>query len=202
MSKIMNKILKANLLFSIICSISWTSCTEKNVPDKPIVDNQIYKACCGVEPVEFTNDSGAYLFIPNAFTPNGDGINDFFFPVVNYAEYGYYSIIIFSGDWANDPSSIILYKKDFVTGNNWISSGWNGRDLNGDLYSGLFTYVIGCFHNEQEAKHIGHEGKACAIACETGKEFKDKQGCFFSIQVTNDNKLDKNIPNWEDNCFE
>ncbi|MFN8348463.1 MAG: hypothetical protein U0X91_25900 [Spirosomataceae bacterium] len=41
-----------------------------------------YEACCGVQPVEFKHSNGS-IYMPNVFTPNGDGINDYFYPFIS-----------------------------------------------------------------------------------------------------------------------
>jgi gliding motility-associated-like protein len=78
---------------------------------------------------------GVYLFyIPNAFTPNGDGINDFFFPMGLNVDLGNFEMYIFDR-WGKR----MYYTKD-------ISKPWNGT-LNNEgnieqIVMGVYTYKI------------------------------------------------------------
>jgi len=70
------------------------------------------------------------IFVPNAFTPNGDGINEIFIPEITGART--YEFIIFSR-WGNTV---------FQTNN--TNEGWNGAQNNSGeiLPLGIYTYVI------------------------------------------------------------
>ena len=79
--------------------------------------------------VKSCNDNpGGSFNIPNAFTPNGDGINDFF---VIRGLVGNTKVAIF------DHFGKLLYESKNYT-NDWV-----GKDLNGNvLESGIYWYVI------------------------------------------------------------
>ncbi len=69
------------------------------------------------------------LFIPNVFSPNGDGVNDEFF--VNYSGSQPYTVQIF------DRWGVRMYQS-----NNKVI-GWNGMDVNqNDANDGVYFYVI------------------------------------------------------------
>jgi len=70
----------------------------------------------------------AEVFIPNAFTPNGDGLNDYFGPLGKVPDD--YSMMIFNryGDVVFKSSS--------------MSSRWNGLYRGAVQQSGVFVYVI------------------------------------------------------------
>jgi len=70
------------------------------------------------------------LYVPNAFTPDGDGINDFFFPEGVNVDPDYFDMTIFDR-WGN----IIFHT------NTWVSThgdSWNGTKNN----SGTFKEVV------------------------------------------------------------
>lgn len=69
------------------------------------------------------------VFIPNAFTPNGDGNNDFFVPAYN-CSLMYYRLSIFNR-WG---------EKVFESLN--PNSGWNGRFKNSDSPAAVYVYVL------------------------------------------------------------
>jgi len=77
----------------------------------------------------FTKDCNK-LYLPNAFTPNGDGLNDDFGPVGEF-NLESYEINIFDR-WGK----LVFNSTD-------VLKHWNGKDLDGDvLPSGVFAYVV------------------------------------------------------------
>jgi gliding motility-associated-like protein len=89
---------------------------------------------------------GVYLFyIPNTFTPNGDGINDFFFPTGLNVDLSNFEMFIFDR-WGKR----MFYTKD-------ISKPWNGT-LNNEgkidqIVMGIYVYKILTKDNVDGAKH-------------------------------------------------
>lgn len=69
------------------------------------------------------------LFIPNAFTPNGDGINDLFFVQANF-EPSQFEIVI-----CNRKGEVVFVSKD-------IALGWDGIRYGSTLPSDIYTYHI------------------------------------------------------------
>lgn len=70
------------------------------------------------------------LFVPKAFTPDGDGLNDEFGPVGEF-NLEYYEMYIYDR-WG---------KLVFSTTN--PNENWNGKDANGNEFpTGVFTYII------------------------------------------------------------
>jgi len=69
------------------------------------------------------------LFIPNAFTPNGDGLNDLFV-AQSEEEYAYFEMSIYSRD-----GQILFLSKD-------IKHGWDGRYKGAPQPHGSYIYII------------------------------------------------------------
>jgi len=74
-------------------------------------------------------DELASLFVPNVFTPNGDGVNDTF----SFIEKGISTITVqILNRWGNEVYSW-----------NKTNSGWDGRSKDGtDLPDGVYLYII------------------------------------------------------------
>lgn len=73
------------------------------------------------------------LFVSNAFSPNGDGLNDYFFPIFQVDfEIITYELVIYDR-WGN----IVFRTKD-------INQGWDGKNINTNdaPQVGLYTWVI------------------------------------------------------------
>lgn len=91
----------------------------------------------------FPDDKTFDFFIPNAFTPNGDGDNDIFKPVVNehlsnyvFCIYSRWGELIFK---TTDPSE-----------------GWDGN-TSGDIGAGVGVYVWEIRYNQWDADGVLHE---------------------------------------------
>lgn len=72
------------------------------------------------------------LYVPNAFSPNGDGINDLFYPVVQGVDELIYEMQIF-----NRRGKMVFQTFD-------INGKWDGGDLSNDFYdeNQIYTWVI------------------------------------------------------------
>ncbi len=179
--------------------ISFFSCTPEEAHKKPIEPKEVYKDCCGTKPVEWTKDNGIYLFIPNAFTPNGDGVNDIFYPIVEDDDFEYFTMVVYAGNW--DTSGVQLFLSDWIKKKDADKMGWNGTYNDGRPYKGLFTYLIKYYNTKGPEYHFGIEGQACAIDCVDAEEFAEKQGCFYPVQAVK-GRLDKSKGHGEKACFE
>lgn len=92
------------------------------------------KGCASVAEAVIERDCG--IFVPNAFSPNGDGANDYFNFFGDPAKVD--KVLTFSifNRWGN-----LLYSNPDVKWNSQ-DGGWDGR-LNGrDLETGLYVYLI------------------------------------------------------------
>jgi gliding motility-associated-like protein len=87
------------------------------------------------------------LYVPNAFTPNDDGLNDFFLPVGNDVDPDNYELMIFDR-WGN----LIFQTKTW-------GEGWNGTVKNGSKVAQIDAYVWKINlkdHAGQRHQLIGH----------------------------------------------
>jgi gliding motility-associated-like protein len=134
---------------------TWTpasglNCADCAEPVATITRKQVYTAIA-------TNDGGCIakdevavepyctadnVFIPNTFSPNGDGQNDVFFPRGT----GFTSIksmLIF-----NRWGEVVFERKDFAL--NDASAGWNGSYKGKPLTPDVYVYVVEvvCANNE------------------------------------------------------
>ena len=75
---------------------------------------------------------GLRYYIPNSFTPNGDGINDVFKPVFANVDESTYHLLIF-----NRLGAVVFETRD-------IREGWRGETDGNEYFSGtaVFTYRI------------------------------------------------------------
>lgn len=70
------------------------------------------------------------IFLPNSFTPNGDGLNDIFKPVLNLATIKSYQLVVLNR-WG-----------EVIFESNNPSWGWNGQDKNGSVLSGVYLCLV------------------------------------------------------------
>lgn len=184
----MNKI-KRLFLFVLTFSLFF-QCKDD---DGKIQATDPYVGCCGTTPVLFTVGN-AKLYVPNAFTPNGDGINDTFFPTFNDKVS---KIELFQ---ISTPELGVIYLTLEVDKQNPIINGWNGIDADGNKYSGPFSYAMTVTDDTGYLQSFS--GSACSITCDSfATVFKTKTGCFYPAQSDGDGGLDANLPILEEDCF-
>ena len=76
-----------------------------------------------------TIDCSCMMAVPNVFTPNGDGLNDYFFPVINCI-FDEYHLVIFNR-WGR-----LLYET------NNQNDKWDGRYLGNEVPEAVYFYLI------------------------------------------------------------
>lgn len=81
-----------------------------------------------------------YIYVPNAFSPDGDGINDILYVRTPFAEQLYFAIF-------NRWGEVIFETTD-------IEVGWDGTYKGKKLDPGVFVYYleVGCYNKEQFKK--------------------------------------------------
>src|SRR5690606_26860544 len=83
--------------------------------------------CQGTDEIEVI-DCGIRVYIPNAFTPNGDGINDEFKVYIEGVNKFWLAIY---DRWGNE----VFFSEN-------PNQGWNGTHLNQAANAGTYTYKI------------------------------------------------------------
>jgi gliding motility-associated-like protein len=78
--------------------------------------------------------SDQVLYVPNTFSPNGDGRNDYFFPRSNK------DVFIKSFKIFNRWGQAVFEKMNFPSNN--YAYGWNGKFKNADQQSDVYVYLM------------------------------------------------------------
>ncbi|MEI6124313.1 MAG: GEVED domain-containing protein [Bacteroidota bacterium] len=92
---------------------------------------------------------GLIIYIPNAFTPNGDGKNEFFLPVITGLDKSTYQVIIYDR-WG---------KEEFKS--NTPDKGWDGKYNGKNSQEGVYTYIV--TFNEYSGKRHKYVGSVTLI---------------------------------------
>ena len=138
-----------SILWSATFDDACVSCTAQYVMPESTSGYTIYAAdstgCSTTTEILVMVDKPRRIYIPNGFSPNGDGINDVFFVsastevdrITKFSVFDRWGEIVFNADntFANDPRS-----------------GWNGDLKNKALNSAVFIYVIEVLFVDGERK--------------------------------------------------
>ncbi len=181
------------VFFSILAVTLLTSCP----PDEEIPNE--YESCCGTEPVEFSvQGTTARVYVPNVFTPNGDGINDQFFPFSNGQITTINYMVIQKIE--DDLSTTLLYQVADIDANDLYNYAWDGVDMQGNKHKGGFDYTIS--FTTTDSLSFAVQGKGCSMSCEGQTTTAiPKEGCFYPSQ-SDDGRLNILIPSGEyEFCF-
>lgn len=97
--------------------------------------------CSTTETIEVKKD--CYIDIPNVFTPNNDGVNDYFFPrQLLSKKVSAFHMKIFNR-WGQ-----VIFETDRADGR-----GWDGKFNGADQPQGVFVYFIDVVLDEREGEH-------------------------------------------------
>ena len=132
---------------SNIVSYTWTpssslSCTTCAFPDGITSKSETYhikvasdSSCIAEDSITiFVQCKESYILMPTAFTPNNDGLNDYYYPITR----GIKTIRKFT--IYNRLGQVVFEARDFSP--NEKSFGWNGQLKSKDQNSSVFVYVI------------------------------------------------------------
>ncbi len=89
------------------------------------------------------------IFIPNTFSPNEDGKNDYFYPILS-CDYSYYNFTVYDR-WNN-----------VVFNSNTINAKWDGRYKGNLLPEDIYIYKIETIEKNSDKKNI-RSGKIALI---------------------------------------
>ena len=115
---------------------SWN--TGSTAPALDIVHPGIYTLTVSTEPLGCSNsasvqvDKDCYIDIPNAFTPNSDGVNDYFFPRQLLSR----SVTQFEMSIYNKWGQVVFKTREIK------GRGWDGRFNGADQPQGVYIYSI------------------------------------------------------------
>lgn len=194
------------VILTLIMACTFTACSQS----EPIIEQEptIYDGCCGTEP-KIIQVEDLIVYIPNVITPNGDGINDSFYPIANVTTNDF--IVTGNFDLYDENDNWIFHRDalDVETGKDYGFWGIaNSRPLypvttKNYEYTGKFKYkfYLSFRLKDNSIEIIDVEGEACVVRCdEEAYVLKNKEGCQFPVQVTNGiyNPL---LPSREENCI-
>ena len=134
---------------------SWLWSTGQTTPSITIVAPGIYYATVNVNNCYASDTiavlSNCYMDIPNAFTPNGDGVNDYFFPR-NLLTKGLatFSMNIY------DRWGVLIFQTTSIDGR-----GWDGKFNNVDQPDGVYVYMIDATFIDGQKEH--HQGNVTLL---------------------------------------
>ncbi|MEL6656970.1 MAG: gliding motility-associated C-terminal domain-containing protein [Bacteroidota bacterium] len=177
-----------------------TCCDDDDNPGQPVEDPDPYEGCCGTEPGEYIFGS-INIYVPNAFTPDNDGINDLFTISASQDTTGIFVLasIVLTDREENELFSAV------DTQPNQITSSWDGLDNNGQAYTGLFNYEI--VFSDGSGNQETQMGQACAVRCEVDDmgnlpNISDPTNCAFPLNHDGEGGYDPFLPSGENSdCF-
>ena len=103
------------------------------------------QGCTTTDSIKVKND--CYMDIPNAFTPNGDGLNDYFFPRQQLSS----GLVTFAMHIFN------RWGQEIFATTNIDGRGWDGKFNGVEQPEGVFVYIIeGTFRDGQKESHKGN----------------------------------------------
>lgn len=155
-----------SLLYYLICSLilAVSSCQKE--------EKSVLKGCCGNEVLDGSFGNG-HVYLPNIFTPNGDGVNDLFYVLGDSIR----RIIDF--EIRNKSGQLAFHVTDSQINDN--KNRWDGN-LDGIVQKGLYNFTLTV---EAEDGTIGNfNGKVCNYPCGLidGEEMISMDGCHFGIE--------------------
>lgn len=131
-----------------IDSIFWTpdsllSCSNCPNPTASVLNSQLFtvgvvdeNGCSAFDEIFIDVDKDRNVYFPNVFSPNGDGINDFFSPFTGAGVERVNTFKIFD-KWGE----MVYSQDDFLPGASEFPFGWDGNFRNKRAPVGVYLYI-------------------------------------------------------------
>ena len=175
------------LLTAVLCIAQSCKDDDDNGPGGNQMDT-FTTTCCEIPHLEGCI-GGAEFYLPNAFTPNGDGINDIFYVLGGIGIKEVASFKIFDG-----AGNIVF--EDFNFQANDPANGWDGRLTDGTITDGVYSYTIVVINLTDETSEF--EGSVCCRSSFPMPCVDHEQHCAYAIQHNGNGRFDPALPNPED----
>ena len=131
------------------------------------------------------------VYIPSAFTPDGDGLNDFFQIVADSNIVRIDSFVVYSL-----PDSIVVFSRNNLT-DFGVDQGFSG-DAFGDIRSASYAFSIEVVAQDGTIRIL--RNRVCALPCPsptTGTEPRFLSACTFGDQLDSAGYFDRSIESAE-----
>jgi gliding motility-associated-like protein len=135
--------------------VSWKWNTGETTPGIKIVEPGRYyvkvteHGCSTTDSITIGND--CYMDIPNAFTPNGDGINDYFFP----------RTLLTRGLTAFSMQIYNRWGQEIFATTTLDGRGWDGRFNDVAQPEGVYVFIIDAVFKDGQHEH--HQGNVTLL---------------------------------------
>lgn len=164
--------------------------------DEPITNATLISECCSRN-VQEAEVGSAKIFIPSIFTPDGNGINDFFQISTDTSMLRIDTFFVFdqiNGDTVFNSVNI----EEIIPEN-----GFDGVVMD-SVIATQYAYRITVTSKDSITETF--RGRVCCIPCVESLNLPTPRGlmnCTFSSQYTEEGGFDSdNVPNEDMNCFE
>ena len=170
---------KLHALAALVLSVSFFACSD----DEGAVRN----CSCHANPVEFSV-GGAKVYLPNIFSPDGDGVND------QYVPFGRSDIAEIEEFVIRKPNNDILFlNENFAT--NMQSEGWDAID-GSDKFLGDFKFSIRI--RNVDGMVATFDGTACSFVCDEGAaNLENVTNCKWGTQHNGEGGFDETASSLE-----
>lgn len=179
---------KLDLLLSLALVVLVCSCGDD---DGGIIEPS-NDCACSTAPVEFQVGSGQ-VFVPNIFSPNGDGINDIFLPFAGSEVDEIESFTV-----SNLDGEMLFSQVNFPP--NDVGKSWDAQ-VNSETFAGQFQFAI----RARSAAGVveSFTGMTCSFPCiDISQMLMDIGNCWWGTQHDGEGGPDAFAPSFENlDCF-
>lgn len=150
-------------------------------------EKSVLFGCCGMPAIDASFGNG-HIYIPNIFTPDGDGINDKMWILGDSIGY------IIHMEIRSKDGMLVYEAGNFLHNDPYFA--WDG-ELNGIVQKGLYSIVLTV--RARNGTVAVFEGSICNYPCNDLDitDFISVTNCQFGDQVDADYRFDPNIPTAE-----